>query len=364
MEKFDSGIVGGGLAGLSLSILLARQGKRVVLWEKSGFPFHRVCGEYLSLESLPFLKRLMPAFAWDELPRIHQLLISSPTGKILKEHLPLGGFGISRFLLDRLLAEEAVKSGTLLLEHTPVKQFTESKAGFEVQAAQQTWLCTNLFLSHGKGRGPGEDARGLKKGRNFIGVKYHIRFPHPPDEIQLHNFRNGYAGMSRVEEGISCFCYLADAAELQAFGNDIRSLEEKLLKRNPHLKTILENAEFLWDSPKVISGIRFGEWGSQRNNAILLGDAAGCIAPLCGNGMSLALHAAKVLGEDLIDSPNPGFEYANFRKKHFSSRIRAGSRIQEFFGSEFLGHAALGLISAMPATFRRKIIRLTHGKPF
>ena len=29
----------------------------------------------------------------------------------------------------------------------------------------------------------------------------------------------------------------------------------------------------------------------------MLGDAAGLITPLCGNGMSMALHAAKLLGE-------------------------------------------------------------------
>jgi flavin-dependent dehydrogenase len=70
---YDIGIVGGGLAGLSLSILLARKGYRVCLFEKETFPFHKVCGEYISMESWNFLIGLgLPLERWN-LPRIHQL---------------------------------------------------------------------------------------------------------------------------------------------------------------------------------------------------------------------------------------------------------------------------------------------------
>ena len=364
MQQFDSGIAGAGLAGLALAVLKARQGKSVVLWEKSAFPFHRVCGEYISLESLPFLRRLLPEFEWHRLPQISRLLISAPSGKTLQEKLPLGGFGISRYLLDNEIAEEAKRCGVYLLENTPVSDYSAADDGFDVSAGNAKWFCKELYLAHGKGRGPGEEARRPKRGRHFVGVKYHIRFPHPGDEIQLHNFRNGYAGMSRVEEGISCFCYLVDACELQACGGDIRTMEESVLKRNPHIRQILEQAEFLWDSPKVISGVRFGEWGSSRDGATLLGDAAGCIAPLCGNGMSLALHSAKVLGENLAGVEQPDLKYQAFRNAEFRPRIEAGSQIQEFFGREFLSNAALELMRFIPSPMRRRIIRLTHGKPF
>ncbi|HZZ75876.1 MAG TPA: FAD-dependent oxidoreductase, partial [Puia sp.] len=50
-RKYDVAIVGGGLAGLSLAILLARESYRVCLFEKEAYPFHKVCGEYISMES-------------------------------------------------------------------------------------------------------------------------------------------------------------------------------------------------------------------------------------------------------------------------------------------------------------------------
>lgn len=361
MKTIDTGIIGGGLAGLSLSIQLARQDREVVLWEKSSYPFHRVCGEYISKESLPFLKKLLPEFDWDSVPQITRLLVSSASGKTVQEKLNPGGIGISRYLLDAELAAEARRAGVRLLENSPVKNFSELEDGFEIQGPSAKWHCRSLFLAYGKGRGPGEVARKPKKGRHFIGVKYHIRFPHREDEIQLHNFSGGYCGMSRVEDEISCLCYLADAARLQECNNDIRQLEARVLQQNPFLKKIFQEAEFLQNAPQVISGVRFGEWGSHFGKAILLGDAAGTIAPLCGNGMSMALHAASFLG-----SLNPEMQqsYEAFRRRQFRQRIQAGSSIQAFFGRNIFTSAGIGLLRLMPTSFRQSIIGLTHGKPF
>jgi len=367
MEKVEIGIVGGGLSGLSLAILLARQGRSVVLWEKHRYPFHRVCGEYISNESLPFLKSLLPRFRWEEMPHINTLLLSAPSGKMLTESLDLGGFGVSRFLLDSELAAEAICSGVQLFQNCPVHDFREIPEGFIVVAGGQEWQCQNLFLSFGKNRGPGEAPRKHGNGRQFVGVKYHIRYPHKPGEIQLHNFRNGYCGMSRIEDGLSCLCYLVDASELRSFGNDFRTMEAGLLCRNPHLRRIFEDADFLWERPKTISGIRFGEFGAMQGKAILLGDAAGSIPPLCGNGMSMALHAAKNLAADfsveMHAQVNQSRNYRKFRKQQFGRRMMAGSLIQRFFGKEVISELALQFLEYSPG-LRKILVRSTHGSVF
>ena len=56
-------VVGGGLAGLINSILIRKAGFEVTLIERKKYPFHRVCGEYVSNEVIPFLKSegLFPA---------------------------------------------------------------------------------------------------------------------------------------------------------------------------------------------------------------------------------------------------------------------------------------------------------------
>ena len=99
-NTYDVAIVGGGLAGLSLSIQLIRQGHSVILFEKEQYPFHKVCGEYISLESWDFLNDLGVDLNAMNVPIITKLQVSSVNGKLLEQALPLGGFGISRYKLD------------------------------------------------------------------------------------------------------------------------------------------------------------------------------------------------------------------------------------------------------------------------
>src|ERR1700761_3162787 len=109
--SYDVIIAGGGLAGLALSIQLARAGYSVALREKETYPYHKVCGEYISLESWNFLEELgLPLSDWN-LPIIRQLLISAPNGRSIEHELPLGGFGISRYKLDSALAGIARAEG-------------------------------------------------------------------------------------------------------------------------------------------------------------------------------------------------------------------------------------------------------------
>src|SRR5689334_21885210 len=109
--QYDIAIAGGGLAGLTLSIQAAKKGYRVILFEKEKYPFHKVCGEYISLESWDFMEELGLPLSEMNLPVIRKLIVSAPNGKTLEHMLPLGGFGISRYKLDAMLASVAEKNG-------------------------------------------------------------------------------------------------------------------------------------------------------------------------------------------------------------------------------------------------------------
>jgi len=96
-------IAGGGLAGLVAAIRLARKGFECTLIEKKTYPFHRVCGEYISNETADFLKRENLYPQEFNPPQISQLQLSAVTGKSTITALGLGGFGISRFTFDHYL---------------------------------------------------------------------------------------------------------------------------------------------------------------------------------------------------------------------------------------------------------------------
>jgi flavin-dependent dehydrogenase len=119
-RTYECAIIGGGLAGLCLAIQLADHGISVVLFEKNQYPFHKVCGEYISMESHHFLGRLGLPFEDLNLPVINQLGISSEKGFMLNAPLQTGGFGISRYSLDSRLCDIAVEKGVTILQNCRV----------------------------------------------------------------------------------------------------------------------------------------------------------------------------------------------------------------------------------------------------
>src|SRR5215213_1143856 len=119
-SDYDVAVIGGGLAGLAISILLAKSGRSVILFEKEKYPFHKVCGEYVSLESWNFLNQLGVPLPEMSLPIIDTLFLTSPNGNAFKTKLPLGGFGISRYYLDSVLVNNSKKIGFSILEENKI----------------------------------------------------------------------------------------------------------------------------------------------------------------------------------------------------------------------------------------------------
>ena len=124
-------IIGGGLAGLVSALLLKRAGHNVLLIERKTYPFHRVCGEYISNEVRPFMERhgFLPDMP---LPQIKEFLLSGTGGKMSQTKLDLGGFGVSRFTLDNHLYELAKAEG-VKVAHEKVLDCTFASGHFKVK---------------------------------------------------------------------------------------------------------------------------------------------------------------------------------------------------------------------------------------
>lgn len=375
-KEFDIAIIGGGLAGLSLSIQSAEAGYSVLLLEKETYPFHKVCGEYISNESFPFLEKLgVPLSNWG-LPNITDLQISAPNGKSYQFTLPLGGFGVSRCKLDEYLYQVALHKGVTVLTSTKVQDIHFIGNRFTIitdTGRYQSNITAGCF-----GKRSNLDihlSRPFAKAKpnalnNFIGVKYHIRYPHPTHQIALHNFQNGYCGISQIEDGECCLCYLTTAENLQKSGNSIRAMEEQILSKNPFLKDIFLNADFIYQKPLTISQISFQQKSQIVNHILCIGDAAGMITPLCGNGMSIALHGSKIAFQNIDyyfkNSHDRGILESGFEsewKKQFANRIFVGRTIQRLFGNDRVTNLFLQSMQYFPK-LSKKLIKATHGNPF
>ncbi len=378
---FDCAIVGGGLGGLSLAILLAKKGKKVVLLEKETYPFHKVCGEYISMESWEFLHRLGINLTAMQVPLINQLTVSACNGVAIHQPLQMGGFGISRYTLDAELAQIARQAGALVLENHKVESVDYQGACSVLKVGNQNIEAKVVVGSYGKKSNL--DVQLQRKfvttppppDQHYIAVKYHIEADLPINLIGLHNFEDGYCGISKVDnlaDGAAryCLCYLTTAKNLRLNQNKIQLMEENILMKNPFLQQYFSSFRKLYDKPLVISQINFEPKKIVENHILMAGDSAGLITPLCGNGMSLALHAAHLLAPLLVDflenrSTRTSLEqnYTQLWQKNFAKRLAAGRLLQKLFGNPLLTNLSVGTLRHFPAVVQ-KLISLTHGKRF
>jgi flavin-dependent dehydrogenase len=373
-STYEVAIVGGGLAGLSLSISLARRGIGVILFERHDYPFHRVCGEYISMESWPYLESL--GISKEGLPGIHQLLVSAPDGYTLTHSLEPGGFGISRYVLDQQLAQKAIEAGVCLKTGSKIQDISFQNDRFILNTNVEHYSATVVVGSFGKRSNLDvKMERSFVKKRNeksnlYVGVKYHIRYPQPKGQIALHNFPDGYCGLSEVDGDKQCLCYLTTAANLALSGNNIAVLEKNILSINPYLRGIFREATFLWDKPQTIAQISFERKNPVEDHVLMTGDSAGMISPLCGNGMSIALHSGLLAGQVIIpfldgklDRKSMESSYRDLWNAQFSGRLRVGRMIQSLFGSPYTTKLFLKVLQPFPK-FTKRIIQSTHGNPF
>jgi flavin-dependent dehydrogenase len=147
-------------------------------------------------------------------------------------------------------------------------------------------------------------------------------------------------------------------------------MEKQILCQNPHLKQIFSTAKVVYETPITISQISFEKKTQVHDHVLMIGDAAGMITPLCGNGMSMALHGSKIAFEQLhlylqnkIPRGQMERQYTLVWQKQFGKRLKTGRIIQTFFGSTFLSNLLISVFKPFPS-LTTKLISKTHGQPF
>lgn len=363
-------IIGGGLAGLASAIHLSRYGLKVTLIEKSDFPRHKVCGEYVSNEILPYLSWLGADISEIHPTHISKFEFTTQNGKIAKANLPLGGFGVSRYELDHFLYEKALSNGCCINKET-VTDVSFNNDLFKVTTQNQI-LSTKIVLGAFGKRSNIDQVLSrdfIHKKSPWLAVKGHYSGNFDNDLVALHNFKGGYCGVSKVENNIINICYLADYKTFKKYKN-IEDYQQKVLYENKHLKSVFEKSQLLFEKPITISQICFDKKQPVENHILMIGDTAGLIHPLCGNGMAMALHGAKIASELIIDYYNGKIksreqlenEYTKKWKKHFGRRLFIGRILAKILTQKKVTNTLVSIIASFPKLLPA-IIKQTHGKP-
>lgn len=366
----DVVIIGGGLAGLSGAIHLSQKGLTVTLIEKSSYPRHKVCGEYVSNEILPYLNWLDLDISKLHPTHISKFEFTTRKGKIASAKLPLGGFGISRYELDNLLYQKASANGcTIIKEMATNVSFSNDL--FTITTSTRVLSSKIVLGAFGKRSNIDQilSRDFFIKKSPWLAVKAHYQGNFPNDLVALHNFNGGYCGVSKVENDIINICYLADYETFKQYKN-IDDYQRNVLYQNKHLKSVFENGKLLFDKPITISQISFDKKQPVENHILMIGDTAGLIHPLCGNGMAMAIHGAKIASELVLDYYSGKIKsreeletaYTKQWKKHFGKRLLMGRLLAKVLRNKTITNALVAVTVALPSLLPR-IIKQTHGKP-
>lgn len=369
-RTFDVIIVGGGLAGLTSAIHLSQFDKQVLLIEKNTYPKHKVCGEYISNEVLPYLNSLGIDPVKNGAKEISKVELTTVKSNQIHGELPLGGFGMSRYYIDQLLADKAQKNGVTILQDS-VEDIHFGQEAFKITTKTKQNFASRIAIG-AFGKRSNLDVKMnrkfIQKKSPYLAVKTHVQGNFPEDHVALHNFKGGYCGVSKVENDHINLCYIVSFSAFKKYKN-IDEFQEAVVFKNTHLNQVFKESKPVFEKPLTISQISFETKNPVEDHIIMCGDTAGMIHPLCGNGMGMAISSAKIASEEILKFLEGEISRTQLEKnylrnwnKEFKARLRVGHFIAWLFRNQFISEIAYSILKRIPSLLP-KIIRLTHGKP-
>ncbi|MCK9212103.1 MAG: FAD-dependent oxidoreductase [Ignavibacteriaceae bacterium] len=380
LENYDVAIIGGGPAGATAAIYLAEYGFKVCLFEKKNFPRETLCGEFLSKEVIEIIKELN---LFDKFNSLHPNPINSfrfinGNGKELSANFKFTAYGLRRSAFDNLLLDAARERGVKVFQPYEISKIEKCDVDYKVSAQNQNGLsidlqCKFVVAAYGKQNILDKTLnRSFAGQKSFLnGVKFH--FPKTglknilPNEIRIYVSNGIYCGVNEVDNGTVTLAFLENRMTLK---KSSRQNIIEFISMNESFKNIFVGNSFeqINELPAYGSGnIYFGEKNLVKNGIFMIGDAAGVIAPLAGDGIGMALQSAKLIASILVKSRKENLSaeeterfYKNSWRKLFKKRLILASFIQKILLQSKFRNMAVYVVKMFPSVLQ-KLIKVTRA---
>lgn len=360
MSHYDVIVIGGGVGGSAAAIRIAQQGAKVLLIEAGKTPRHKMCGEFLSPETIPIFRRLG---VWETIAGLDPapmkaVRLTAMNGQVLESSLPPGAIGLSRYQLDSLLLERARHVGVEVWVGASVSRVTGTLVdGFQVQTVGGDVAGRVVIGAWGK-RSTLDRALERPFFRHpapFLALKRHVRGIEPNGLVELHGFNGGYCGVNGVEAGVVNVCLLTSQRAWERSGKEVKAFWAMIQQENRHLAERLKGAEAVSEDI-VISNISFDGRAAVEQEVLMVGDSAALISPLAGNGQAMALQGAEVASEmiglyfsGVMNAQDLKDGYRRQWQGLFGERLRLGKLLQPLFLHPTALGMALRVATGFPA---------------
>jgi flavin-dependent dehydrogenase len=356
--EYDLIVVGGGPAGAACATTASRSGASVLLLEKDKLPRHKVCGEFVSPESLRLLGSLVGETCFASNPKISSARIFYDA-KIVSLPIEPSAQSIPRFDLDAALLQAARDNGVDVTERAAVHDVLPGEL-FQVQTS--TGKTEEIYRARAVVNASGRWSQLTQFPHNeekWIGLKAHFTENAPPDSVDLYFFEGGYCGVQAIA---------ANAVNASAMvRSDIAHSLEEVFSKNPELWRRSRDWEPLF-SPIATSPLYLRRPETHDKGMFLVGDAAGFIDPFAGDGISLALHSGRLAAQSVTaflrgarSLAQAHQQYHAGYSKHLAPAFRNAARIRKLLSTpRFIRSALLGIAGIRP--FSSALVRRTRVK--
>ena len=353
LHNFDITVIGGGPAGSSAAMLLSKKGYSVALIEKKVFPREVLCGEFLSGEVIDFLDEynLFNDFLKLDPNPVTSFRFTGSNSQEISSDIGFPAYALKRSKFDQFLLLKAEYEGAVIFQPAEVTMISEYQNRYSVLLKSHELpdfqISTKVIIAaYGKQNILDRKLKRLfsQSISKFNGFKIHINkecfnnLSH--NEIRIFNGKDIYCGINAVSADTVTVCSLYDRGKLKYSTKELLHL---LSVENHRFGSILkENFYSHLDSIPVYGtgNIYFGPKELTDKGIFYIGDAAGVIAPLAGDGIGMAVQSAQLLS-GILCKHNLGIvhsseEYNREWKKQFSGRLRTAGSIQNLIKNKLL----------------------------
>ena len=350
-------IIGAGPAGTAAAITLAKAGHPALLLERTSTPTDKVCGDFLSTDTIQQLHALgispsaLGGAAINCIRLIHGERLAEVT-------LPFPAMGLSRRVLDHALLRQAEHSGAVFHPGRTVRTLEPTPGGWSINTGGDATLrADTVFIATGKHdlrdsprRHTRHDAVGMKMYLHLAPESAHTLL----GTIELTLFPGGYAGLQTVEHGRAVLCIAVQQRAFQTYGASWHGLVAGISQTSRRFATMLSGAQNLLPRPLAVAAIPYGYQApvAAPDGLYRLGDQAAVIPSLTGDGMAIALHSGRTAAQTWLNN-DTSIDYHNALTRTLAPQMRLAGLLHHACMNSAVQGVAIRAAALFPALLRQ-----------